>query len=149
MFNAICLGLGLFAPIGEIGQVITSGNELVLSYEYGNIALWHNSSFGQISFATSLDEISFSRNELSINTLHAIQKARFRILKKVSLAYGVGGYFINEKLNNASASDKGACSVVGLWLPFYTGKKNSLDCEALYFTAPRGISININFGLRL
>lgn len=141
MLNAVCVGLGLFAPIGEIGQITTSGNEIVISCEYGAVA--------RSSLATSFELLSFSKNEWSINTYHTAQKVRFRVVKKINLSVGLGWYFIEEKLNNVIDKDRGVYSSVGLWLPFDIGNKGLLSYEILYSTVPRGTSMNISLGFRL
>lgn len=137
--SIICIGLGLFAPIGEIGRVISSGNELVCSCEYATI--------NRFSLANSVDYISFSDNDLSINTYHIAQKIKIRTFKKLYLTTGAGWYFIREELNNNIEKDRGASSFIGLSLPFYSGENQVLIYEMLYSTAPRGISLTLNFGL--
>jgi len=141
MLQVVFIGLGLFAPIGEIGRVIPLGSKLTCSCEYWEI--------GRFSSDISADVVSFSDNTLYINAYHYTQRVKIRTFKDLNLVAGAGWYFISEELNGNLDKDKGACSFAGLNFPFCSEGKQFLSCEALYYTVPRGVSLTLNFGFKL
>ncbi|MCK4353394.1 hypothetical protein KAW65_08320 [candidate division WOR-3 bacterium] len=133
----LSLGLGLFAPTGGLANIYPVGKSVKIVCESCYVPLW-----------IGAETLAFDKNELHLNVSKITIGTKVK-MHKMHIGFGVGGYYLKEKLNTGSEDEFGVGSCFAFYFPFLVSEKVNLTPEISYSTVPKGISLNLNIEVKL
>ena len=139
--NIIAIGLGLFAPLGNLSTVCPTGQELRIIYEFQVLS--------KIEVVEHLKVLDFHEDNFRINIFQITGGTKIKTYKKLYLNFGVGGYIIKKSSDSVTELNHNMCSYIGFHIPIKCGDSGILTPEISYYSVPKSISLTLNIGVNL
>ncbi len=139
--NIIAIGLGFFAPFGNLSTVCPTGQELRIICEFHALP--------KLEIVEHLKLLDFHEDDFRVNIFQLTGGIKIKTYKNLYLNFGVGGYIIKKSSDTGTEFNHNMCSYIGVHIPIKCGNSGILTPEISYYSVPKGISLTLNIGVNL